>query len=716
MPDSSALPPPLLIGVDVGGTFTDLVCHDPASQTVRIIKIPSTPPEFHRAVIDALQQAAGNGPADIIHGSTVATNALLQRAGEPAAFITTEGFRDMLLIGRQNRPELYALRIIRPQPLTAEENWFTVQERISATGEVVEALAEDQVDRLIEQIKSRGLRHVAVCLLFSFINPAHEQLIGRKCEQAGLTVSLSSEVLPEFREYERASTTVINACLRPIVREYLEALSRGIAGEDKETRRQGDKESGGGRTVESDSDATLSASPRPRLSASFQPSRTLRIMHSAGGTFSADEAAKNAARLVLSGPAGGVQGAAFVARQAGFCDVITYDMGGTSTDVATVIDSRPQWTTSATIDGLPIALPMFDIHTVGAGGGSVAWLDAGGALRVGPRSAGAIPGPACYGRGGTEPTVTDANLLLGRILPDQFLGGAMRIDIELARQAVEALATAMGKSIIEAALGIIRVAEANMEHAIRAVTSRRGHDPRRFTLVSFGGAGGLHACALADALEIPRVLIPPYCGVLSALGMVVAPPVADASKTVVHLGEQLDDARLAAEYGAVSMETMDAIPYDQTASVEAWADVRFRGQSHELKVRADRPSAANISERFIEAYRAMYGQVPTDRPIEIVTLRVRRFGKTAELKLPKLEPEASSQPIVGGDLVDSLGAQISAQALSRKQLLATGSRKGPLLLIDDQATAYIPRSWTASAMDDGAVIASRLERDSENQA
>jgi N-methylhydantoinase A len=717
MPDSTSLPTPLRIGVDVGGTFTDLVCHDAATQTLRIVKIPSTPPDFHRAVIDAVALVAGDRSADIIHGSTVATNALLQRAGEPAAFVTTEGFRDMLLIGRQNRPELYALHIVRPQPLTAEENWFTVRERISAGGEVVEPLAEEEVDRLIERIQSRGLRHVAVCLLFSFINPAHEQLIGRKCEQAGLTVSLSSEVLPEFREYERASTTVINACLRPIVREYLEALSEGLTrgGEDKETRRQGDAESGGKAAPDEASPSStdsapqrqVSASPRPRVSA-FS-SHALRIMHSAGGTLGADEAAKSAARLVLSGPAGGVQGAAFVARQAGFSDVITYDMGGTSTDVATVIDGQPQWTTSAAIDGLPIALPMFDIHTVGAGGGSVAWLDAGGALRVGPRSAGAIPGPACYGRGGTEPTVTDANLLLGRIAAEQFLGGAMRVDVDLARQAIQPLARAMGKSEIAAALGIVRVAEANMEHAIRAVTSRRGHDPRRFTLVSFGGAGGLHACALADALEIPRVLIPPYCGVLSALGMVVAPPVSDASRTVVHLGEQLDDARLAAEYGAVSMQTMDAISYEQTATVQAWADVRFRGQSHELKVRADRPSTDHIAQQFTEAYRAMYGQVPSGRPIEIVTLRVRRIGKALELKLPSLEREPSAAGRARTQFIDAEGRTVPANALSRSQLLSDGLLCGPLLLIDPQATAYIPSAWAASATEDGAVIAARAE-------
>ncbi|HEX4796858.1 MAG TPA: hydantoinase/oxoprolinase family protein [Humisphaera sp.] len=711
---------PLQIGVDVGGTFTDLVCYDPNDGSLKIVKISSSPPDFHRAVIEAVGKATGGAAANIVHGSTVATNALLQRAGEPAAFITTQGFRDMLLIGRQNRPDLYALRVQRPQPLTDEQNWFTVRERISAAGEIVEPLDPNEVDRLVKEIIAKGLRHVAVCLLFSFVNPAHEKLIGARCEAAGLSVSLSCDVLPEFREYERASTTVINASLRPTVESYLDKLGRGLG--QAEITRMDDR----GLRMDEDAPDAPSSILHPQSSYSDSPApssildplssyssglasrASLRIMHSSGGTLSVAQAGKSAARLVLSGPAGGVLGAAFVAGQAGFADIITYDMGGTSTDVATVLEGRPQWTTSSTIDGLPIALPMFDIHTVGAGGGSLAQLDAGGALRVGPRSAGAVPGPACYGRGGTEPTVTDANLVLGRILPDRFLGGAMRVDIDLARAALDKLARAMGKTITETAVGIIRVAEANMEHAIRAVTSRRGHDPRRFTLVSFGGAGGLHACALASALEIGRVLIPPYCGVLSALGMVVAPPVADASKTVVHLGEQLDDARLAAEFGAVSMETIGAIPYEQTAAVEAYADVRFRGQSHEVKVRAQSPSNEQIKASFLKEYETLYGKAPVDRPIEIVTLRVRRIGRQAEIRLPELEQAKDAGADQMTKLIDSRGSETSARVMTRAGLRAKGPMNGPLLLIDSEATCYVPTGWQASASETGQVI---LERD-----
>jgi N-methylhydantoinase A len=430
----------------------------------------------------------------------------------------------------------------------------------------------------------------------------------------------------------------------------------------------------------------------------------LRIMHSAGGTLSPEEAGRSAARLVLSGPAGGVMGALFAAEAAGLRDVITYDMGGTSTDVAVIVDGRPQWTTTSTVDGLPIGLPAFDIVTVGAGGGSVAYLDAGGALRVGPRSAGAVPGPGCYGRGGTEPTVTDANLLLGRILPDRFAGGTMRVDPELARRAIEPLAMKMGKAVEEAALGIVRVAEHNMSRAIRAVTSQRGLDPRRFTLVSFGGAGGLHACALAESLDIPRVLVPPYCGVLSALGMVAAPAVADASKTVVHLADQLDDARLAAEFGYLNLQVSHQLDNEHTASVEAWADVRFRGQSHEVKVRVTRPTWETIIDAFREAYQTLYGQAPEGRAVEIVTLRIRRVGYRPGMELPKVE---ATQPVSAGiRLIDQGGVLREARALRRSDLIEL-REIGPFLMIDPEATALVPTGWYATGNSDGSIVLDR---------
>jgi N-methylhydantoinase A len=660
---------PLHVGVDVGGTFTDLVAFD--GQRLRVVKIPSSPPAFHEAVVDAVGRVApGFEDVRVVHGSTVATNALLQRAGEPVALITTEGFRDMLLIGRQNRPRLYALRINRPPPITGEQNWFTVKERIDARGRVVTPLADEDVERVVAEIETRGLKHVAVCLLFSFVNPDHERKLGKRLTDAGLTVSLSCDVLPEFREYERASTTAINASLRPTVQTYLEALAAGLPLRVKD----------------------------------------LRITQSGGGTLSVTDAAKSAAKLVLSGPAGGVMGAVFVARAAGFSDVITYDMGGTSTDVATVIDGTPQWTTKSNVDGLPIGLPVYDIHTVGAGGGSIASLDPGGALRVGPRSAGAIPGPACYGRGGTEPTVTDANLLLGRLVPDAFLGGAMKVDESLARRAVEPLAGAMGKSVTETCLGILRVAEANMTNAIRAVTAQRGHDPRRFTLVSFGGAGGLHACALADGLDIKRVLVPPYAGVLSALGMVVAPPVVDVSKTIIHLAQQVDDSEIEAEFARLSQDASEQLPEGETAKVEYFADVRFRGQSHEVKVPVIGMTVADISRQFYAAYRALYGRPPTGRAIEVVTLRVRRIGRAPQVELPTIAAAVPARAIVREtELTDGTGETVRAAVLTRGQLAWAGRQAGPMLLTDAEATTFVPRGWAARAEPNGSVILERME-------
>lgn len=638
------------IGVDVGGTFTDLVAWD--GSRLRVVKVPSTPPRHDQGVIHAVARVGSADNSELIHGSTVATNALLQRAGAPIAFVTTEGFGDMLLIGRQNRPKLYALRVRRSPPLAPPENCFTVQERIDPQGSIVVPLDDAEVDRVIEQIRARGIEHVAVCLLFSFVNPIHERRIGDRCERAGLTVNLSSDVLREFREYERASTTAINASLRPVVAGYLQSLERGLG----------------------------------------QAGKHLRIMHSGGGTMRAHDAARQAARLVLSGPAGGVIGAAYVARLAGFQHCITYDMGGTSTDVAVIRDGHPQWTTQTTIDGLPIGLPMFDIHTVGAGGGSIASLDTGGAMRVGPRSAGAVPGPACYARAGTEPTVTDANVVLRRILPDRFLGGAMHLDVDAAHRALERLAVSIGKNVIDTAHGILAVAENNMAQAIRAVSSRRGHDPKDSCLVSFGGAGGLHACALAEALGIESVLIPPHCGVLSALGMVVAPAIIDVSRTVLQDSDRLDDDAIARHLAAMR----DQVPGEllDGATIEWLADVRFEGQSHEVLVAFDAPRRDALVARFEAEYQRLYRRVPQGRRAQIVTLRARARGPQPDLELAA---EPGSILDMSVELFDESGNLRRARAISRATLDGAVEISGPVLLIDPDATAYIPAGWSIAA-------------------
>jgi N-methylhydantoinase A len=678
------------VGIDVGGTFTDLVATD--GQTIHVVKVPSTPPDFHRGVLYALDQLVSRlGPApatapapmptapggsprvlptlQIVHGSTVATNALLERKGVRTALVTTDGFRDLLLIGRQNRPKLYALRVERPRPIVDESDCLTVRERVGPAGDVITPLDDGDAHRVASELAARGVTNAAVCLLFSFANPAHERRLADALVRAGIDVTLSSDLLPEFREYERAATTAVNATLRPAVASYLSRLSDELA-------------------------ASVAA-----------PRASLEIMSSSGGTLPVDLASRDAAKLLLSGPAGGVLGATFAARTAGYESLITYDMGGTSTDVATIVAGQPQWTTQTVIDGIPVGLPMFDIHTVGAGGGSIARLDAGGALRVGPESAGARPGPACYARGGTLPTVTDANVVLGRILPDSFLGGAMKIDRALAEEAVGRLAREMGKSVTETALGIVAVAEANMQHAVRAVTSRRGHDPRQFALVSFGGAGGLHSCALADALDVQTVLVPPYCGALSAMGMIAAPAIADESKTVVQLGDALDDARLAAEFGYLSGLTQDRIPYGLTERIEAYADVRFKGQSHEVKVRAPSPSLDAIRAAFISSYEALYGRVPGNRPIEVVTLRVRRYGRSPDVVLPALS--FADAPTAVAPVVDAAGVTRKALVLRRAQLRPGNPVAGPVLLVDAEATAYVPAHWQLTSLPNGTV---RLRR------
>ena len=655
----------LRIGIDTGGTFTDLLAWD--GTTLRTAKVPSTPGDFHRGVINAINTVLNeNQTADLIHGSTVATNALLERKGHPIAFITTQGFADLLLIGRQNRPDLYALEPIRPAPITADENTFTVTERIDSTGNILTPLDLDQIDQIITQIKQRGLAHAAVCLLFSFINPIHEQMIAGRFRAAGLTITTSSELLPEFREYERACATAINASLRPNVETYLGKIATEL----------------------------------PPAVKSF------RVMHSGGGTTSQEEAARVAIRLLLSGPAGGVLGASYIAQLEGLTQIITYDMGGTSSDVACSIDGKPRWTTSTVIDRLPIALPMFDIHTIGAGGGSIAWLDAGGALRVGPQSAGAAPGPACYGRGGVLPTVTDANLVLGRLLPDRFLGGNMPLYRDRATAAVGTLANAMGKSLAETALGILRIAESNMAAALRHVTARQGFDPRTFTLVSFGGAGGLHAAALAEAMDIQQVLIPPHAGLLSALGMIVAPPVVDVSKTVRHLGNQIDDSRLHAEYSNLSSRSSEKLATDQTVKIEAYADCRLQGQSYEVTIPVNRPSIEAIEQTFREAYTALYGRCPADRKMEIVTLRLRRIGKAENVMLPTIqpsEPTGQSTRITLGN-----GIQGDVAILARSELASAGSVNGPLLLSDPDSTALVPSGWAAKITPIGGVLLKRI--------
>ena len=563
--------PHIHVGVDTGGTFTDFLIWDGKRYFTR--KVRSTPDDPARAILEGLADLESH---EIVHGSTVATNALLERKGARTAFVTTQGFEDVLLIGRQNRPELYNFLATARTPLVPSELTFGAPERILHDGSVERELTTADAEALATRIRDVGAESVAVCLLHSYANPAHERLLGEKLK--GLFVSLSHEVLPEYREYERASTTVVNAAVSPLMDRYLRRL---------------DERLGHGR---------------------------LRVFQSNGGSISAQSAGHSAIHTVLSGPAGGVLGAAAVARAAGFNKIISFDMGGTSTDIS-LYDGAFTYTTESEIGDFPVRVPMLDIHTVGAGGGSIAYLDSAGALHVGPRSAGARPGPVCYGEG-DQITVTDANLLLNRLDPGEFLGGRMQLDADRARRHIEDFAKSAGTSPDSLAEAIVQVANSNMERAIRAISVERGHDPRDFVLLAFGGAGPQHACELAEQLEMKTVIIPKHAGVLSALGMLAADCVRDFSQSA--LGRDPEEvfreleARAAREFAAENLPK---------AHFERQIDLRYHGQSFEITVPyADRGS-------FHDAHRTLYTYDHPGRSIEAVTARIRAVAPLDKINL-----------------------------------------------------------------------------------
>ena len=586
------------VGVDIGGTFTDFVVSEEGGHVLDTFKLPSTPEDPAEAVLRGLERIRASRTAlrEVVHGSTVATNAVLEREGARTAFVTTAGFRDTLVIGRQDRPSLYDFRARPTPPLVPPERCFEVDERVASDGSVLRPLERAGLQGLAAAVRDSGAESVAVSLLFSFLRPDHEQTVAARLREEGLFVSVSSEVLPEFREYERASTTVLDAYVTPVLDRYLERLERGMEG----TR--------------------------------------LRILHSNGGSARASEARRHGVRSLLSGPAGGVVAALHVARETGREGIITLDMGGTSTDVS-LARGEPRLTSEAVVDGLPVRVPVVDIHTVGSGGGSIARLDPGGALRVGPASAGADPGPACYGRGGTEPTVTDANVVLGRLPPDRFLGGEVPLDEEASREAIGRLARDLGlegeEGLWRAALGVIRVAEARVERALRVISVERGHDPADFTLVAYGGAGGLHAARLARSLGIGTVLVPRAASTLSALGMLVAPVSRDYVQTVM-LGDDATAAELRERAAPLVRRGRDevaaeGVPVDRL-EVETELDVRYRGQSYELTVSL----ADDYRDRFHAEHERAYGWLDPDGALEVVNVRVRARGR---VEPPQLEGE-----------------------------------------------------------------------------
>ncbi len=645
------------IGIDIGGTFTDFVIYDPGSQNLETFKLLSTPHDPAEAVLHGLEKvrqiSSRKFPEqiEIIHGSTIATNALLERKGALCALVTTQGFKDLLQIGRQNRPALYDLLGEPQQALIPPGLRFEVNERVNKDGDVLQPIDLSDVDVLIPQLKLAGVESAAVCFLFSFLHPEHEAQAAARLSSAGIAVSISSEILPEFREYERISTTVVNAFVSPILDRYLEHLSRHAGSE-------------------------------------------LRVMQSNGGSLSLDEARRLGVHSILSGPAGGIIGAQQVSDAS---RLITFDMGGTSTDVS-LVDGQPHLTYEAIIGGCPIHIPLLDIHTIGAGGGSIAHCDAGGALRVGPQSAGALPGPACYGRNVDPrfdlPTVTDANLVLGRLAPELFLDGELLLYPDRSLEAMERLGGQIGLDAQSTAQGVIDIACAHMEQAIRLISVERGYDPRDFSLLSFGGAGGLHAAELARRSGIPQVIVPPLASTLSAFGMLAADVIKDYSQTVMLNGEASfaeiqERMNVLAQRGWNQLRQEGMV--DERIRVEPALDMRLRGQSYELTV----PFTPEFLQLFHDQHNRTYGYCRLDAPVEIVTLRLRAVGKVDP-------PVLTARPAVGPDssralldhrpaaLVDNGRLAWRKIPFYRGEFLQPGNRlAGPAVVVRSDTTIWL---------------------------
>ena len=636
------------IAIDTGGTFTD--CVHFSNGRLEILKVPSTPADPGEAVLRAVAQIAGGKHSEIRHGTTVGTNTLLERTGARVAFVTTAGFEDTIAIGRQARPKLYDLFFQNPPPLAPEELRFGVRERVACDGSVLRPVDSDELARLKAAIQARRPESIAVSLLFSFANPANEQAVVSILRELDVPVSASHEILPEFREYERGSTVLINAYLAPKMQRYLERLDRALQSEGSQ----------------------------------------LHVMQSSGGIIPASIAAREPVRTILSGPAGGVVGARAVAKAAGFSRILTFDMGGTSTDVALVNSADGlRITTESQMMSMPVAVPMLDIHSVGAGGGSLASFDPGGALKVGPQSAGADPGPICYGRG-ERPTVTDANLLIGRLDADWFLGGEMKLDETRAARYLES-AKGNLNSVESFAEGIVRVADSHMEKALRKISVEQGHDPRDFVLVSFGGAGPLHACALARALQIPRVLVPRMPGALSAYGILVSDTVRDFSRTIMSppedasVSEQLD---ILEQFGQKEMQK-EGLSGIALRSV----DVRYAGQGYELAVDWSHDFVA----RFHSLHEQRYGYADPRRPVEVVNARLRMIAATEHLPLEpqQMHNGGGEQAVIKSKRVYFDGEWLKASVYDRTQLGAGDRLNGPAVVVEYSATTFVPPDCNA---------------------
>jgi len=680
-------------GVDTGGTFTDFVFA--AGGELRIFKLASTPDDPSRAITEGLKRiAAETGSSlseiEVVHGTTVGTNALLQRRGARIALVTTAGFEDVIEIGRQARPELYNLNAVKPSPLVPGELRLGVHERVAADGEVLESLRDDEVKRLVETLRRAGCESIAISLLFSFVRPQHEQRIAKALATLGVPLSISHQILPEYREYERTSTVTVNAYLQPLMGRYLNRLVE---------------------TAEEETGRVSASNQRPKIKVQ-RSALALRVMQSSGGSISAAAAANEPVRTILSGPAGGVVGALRACRAAGFQNIITFDMGGTSTDVALCDREGMRLTNEATVAGVPVAVPMMDIHTVGAGGGSIARVDEGGSLRVGPESAGADPGPASYGRS-LLPTVTDAHVVLGHFPGAGLLGGEFKLDEARARAALNKLAAEMSAAarrkvrMIDAAHGVLEVVNTNMERALRHVSVERGNDPREFTLVPFGGAGGLHAVDLARALRIPRILVPASPGALSANGVLTADVVKDQSRTVMLDAMRGVESKLARIFDEIEKQARGDLRREGLTENkqrhERSLAVRYKGQSFELQIKQ---TAGNIAGAFHRAHRARYGYAQENNVVEIVSARVRSIGMVDKLKSRQVKSSASKSFAKPQHLVETFFARkrILAGVYRREEIMAGSRLRVPCIVTEYSATTLIPEGCKARVDTLGNII------------
>ncbi len=630
------------IAIDTGGTFTDCVYE--GEQGVGILKIPSTPADPGEALIEAVR-SLGDGITEVRHGTTVGTNALLERKGARVAFVTTSGFEDTIAIGRQARTKLYDLSWAKEADLAPSELRFGVTERIASDGSVLRSVRDEELALLTKRLLAARPEAIALSLLFSFVNPANEEAAAKALRKLGLPVSVAHEILPEFREYERGSTVLINAYLTPRMQRYIERI-----------------------------DAVLQS----------QGAR-LQVMQSSGGIISAALAAREPVRTILSGPAGGVVGATTVARNAGYKRILSFDMGGTSTDVALVdIEAGLATTRESIVLGMPVAVPMLNIHTVGAGGGSIARFDPGGALRVGPESAGAEPGPICCGRGAL-PTVTDANLLLGRLEADAFLAGGMQLDAKRAWGRFAELKGAL-ETVEQFAEGIVRVVDSHMEKALRRISVEQGHDPREFLLVSFGGAGPLHAVALARALRISQVMIPMLPGALSAYGILVSDIIRDYSRTIMlrpnddaierHFGEMEETARREMAVEGIHGAAVRSL------------HVRYAGQGYELAV----AWSNEFTEQFHQLHKKRYGYADRGRQLEVVNARVRIVARsnTLEINPSKRTSGSAEQAFVKQRPIYCDGEWREGKVYDRSRLASGARVEGPAVIVEYSATTFVP--------------------------